>query len=194
LQRLKNNGQLPATNNIDIDPQRTAIENFLALNKLLKNKRRIAPMSSLELSFVDFSELQLVHFFWKRESLKKKLQQMVWPDYPNLEDPDRLALSDHFVSDVAKEGLTKRERGKAGYKAAIRLPSLDDIKKHLQALRKADFNPLNYSEKGYFLNGTIRTDGFRMQLLSYKVRELQAVRFKRLPKENLPARITSTVG
>ncbi|KAF9343629.1 hypothetical protein BGX26_005436, partial [Mortierella sp. AD094] len=208
LQRLKNNGQLPTTNNIDIDPQRSAIENFLALNKLLMNKRRIAPMSSHKQLFVDFSELQLVRFFWKREPLKKKLQQMAWPDYPKIKNPDQLALQDvemwlgakgpgflikHFVSDVAKEYRTKRERGKAGYKAVIRLPSLDDIKKHLEALRQ-DFNLLDYSEKGYFLSGTIRTDGFRIQLLAYKVRELQAVRFKRLPEEKLPARITSTVG
>ncbi|KAG0059630.1 hypothetical protein BGZ93_004321, partial [Podila epicladia] len=94
LQRLKSRGQLPTTDNIDIDPQRSAIENFLALNRLLKNRRRIAPMSSPKQSFVDFSELHLMHFFWNREPLKRKLQQMAWSDYPSIENPDRLTTQD----------------------------------------------------------------------------------------------------
>ena len=82
----------------------------------------------------------------------------------------------------------------------------EEIAVHIQNLRRAGFNPAEYDgsvvrEDGdmikkcrYVLRGTIRTDGHPLQLLAYKVKELQSVRFKRFPQEMLPPRLTSTVG
>ncbi|KAK3810548.1 MAG: hypothetical protein J3R72DRAFT_78820 [Linnemannia gamsii] len=42
--------------------------------------------------------------------------------------------------------------------------------------------------------GSIRTNGIRVQLLAFKMRELQDVRYRRLPENRLPPRLTSTVG
>ncbi|KAF9119758.1 hypothetical protein BG015_006238, partial [Linnemannia schmuckeri] len=46
----------------------------------------------------------------------------------------------------------------------------------------------------YVLRGSLKTDGFRIQLLAFKLRELQDVRFRRIAEDRLPSRLTSTVG
>ncbi|KAF9102878.1 hypothetical protein BGX30_009259, partial [Mortierella sp. GBA39] len=55
-------------------------------------------------------------------------------------------------------------------------------------------DPFTYAQKGYVVRGSVRTDGFRVQLLTFKLRELQAVRYRRLNDNRLPPRLTSTVG
>ncbi|KAI7829492.1 hypothetical protein BC939DRAFT_28077 [Gamsiella multidivaricata] len=72
--------------------------------------------------------------------------------------------------------------------------SLLDARNHLSAIRDPNFDPRNYSLKGYVLTGSFRTNGFRLQLSAYKLRELQAVRYRRLADAILPPRLTSTVG
>jgi hypothetical protein len=42
--------------------------------------------------------------------------------------------------------------------------------------------------------GSIRCDGFRIQVLAFKIRERQDARFMRLPEEDLPPRLTTTVA
>ena len=54
--------------------------------------------------------------------------------------------------------------------------------------------PKDYQAKGYLPRGSIRTDGFRVQILAFKIRERQDARYKRLPQEDLPNRLTSTVA
>ncbi|KAF9969701.1 hypothetical protein BGZ75_002690, partial [Mortierella antarctica] len=76
----------------------------------------------------------------------------------------------------------------------VKLLSLRQIKDHLEPLRQPDFDPANYNEKGYVLRGSVRTDGFRLQLLGFKIKELQSVRYRRLSERVLPERVTSTVG
>ena len=68
------------------------------------------------------------------------------------------------------------------------------MREHLLKLREPNFDPRAYTDKGYALYGSIRTDGFRLQLLSFKLKELNSVKYKRLPDDILPERITSTVG
>jgi len=55
-------------------------------------------------------------------------------------------------------------------------------------------DPSTYTTKGYLLQGSIRADGDFVHLLAFKLKELQCVRFKRLPEDRLPGRITSTIG
>ncbi|KAF9333304.1 hypothetical protein BG006_003811 [Podila minutissima] len=45
---------------------------------------------------------------------------------------------------------------------------------------------------GYALRGSIKTDGFKLQLLGFKLSKLNRVKFQRLPAERLPLRLTST--
>lgn len=103
-------------------------------------------------------------------------------------------LIKRLLSDVAKEGLTKRQRGKGGHKAAVKLMSLEEIKEHINNLREPNFDLRTYDTKGYILRGSIRTDGHRIHLLAFKLRELQSVRYRRFPVDVLPRQITSTTG
>ncbi|KAF9941418.1 hypothetical protein BGZ65_003517 [Modicella reniformis] len=63
-----------------------------------------------------------------------------------------------------------------------------------QQLRDEDFDPREYNERGYALRSSIRCDGFRIQLLVYKIKELNGVRCKRYPESVLPNRLTSVVA
>ncbi|KAF9360003.1 hypothetical protein BGX26_010840 [Mortierella sp. AD094] len=99
-----------------------------------------------------------------------------------------------LLADVTLENLTVRQRGKAGYRGAIKLDSIDEIKSHLRPLKEKSFDPYRYNEKGYALHGSVRTDGYKLQLLAFKLKELQYVRYRRLPETKPPPRLTSTVG
>jgi hypothetical protein len=100
-------------------------------------------------------------------------------------------LINYFVCDVAPQGLTSRQRKKAAHRAAVRLLSLSEIGAHLDDVKDGNLNPLEYElnryKRGYVLRGSIRTDGFRVQLVAFKLRELQVVRYRRLPEGHLPA-------
>ncbi|KAF9991453.1 hypothetical protein BGZ80_009116, partial [Entomortierella chlamydospora] len=98
------------------------------------------------------------------------------------------------ICDVAKEGLTVRQQGKAGHRAAIDLLSLQQLHDHVNELRQPSFDPRTYAKKGYVLRGSIRTNGNGLQLLAYKLRELQSVRYRRYKEELLPDRLLTTTG
>ncbi|KAF9130388.1 hypothetical protein BGX30_013544, partial [Mortierella sp. GBA39] len=68
------------------------------------------------------------------------------------------------------------------------------IKDNLSTIRQPAFDPRTYATKGYVLRGSIRTNGFSVQLAAFKLKELQAVWFRRLPEDRLPYRLTTTVG
>ena len=73
--------------------------------------------------------------------------------------------------------------------------TLEDARNHLEHIRGPNFDPHDYSNKGYVLTGSFRTNGLRLQLSAYKLKELQAVRYRRLPEALLPPpRLTSTIG
>ncbi|KAF9574621.1 hypothetical protein EC968_006036 [Mortierella alpina] len=209
LKTQKDKGLLPSHCQVEVDPNKSAIENFLLLNNLCVNRRRIVPMTGSKQPFMTFSEKELAHFFFQWPRLRAALQMLAWPAYPSIKEPKMIGqnaidiwlsckhpgiLIKHFLSDVAKEGLTKRQLGKAGYKGAVKFLSLPEIRDHLKPLREPNFDPANYDKKGYILRGSVRTDGFRLQLLGFKIKELQSVRYKQLPEKVLPERLTSTVG
>ncbi|KAF9984229.1 hypothetical protein BGZ65_000768 [Modicella reniformis] len=64
--------------------------------------------------------------------------------------------------------------------------SLNETKEHLNGLRRDDFDPRGYEGQGYALRTSVRCDGFRLQLLAYKLKELHSA--------ILPNRLTSTVA
>ncbi|KAF9100189.1 hypothetical protein BGX23_004017 [Mortierella sp. AD031] len=201
LKTKRDKGGLAETVEFRIREKDSSIENFVRLNKLSGNSRKISPVSSSQQPFISFSERELVAFFFKKDSLKKKLRDMMGLEYAALADVDNWIatkepgfLIKRFLADVDPQGLTSRQRGKMGYRAAIRLLSLDDIRTHLQNLEDPSFDPNNYSRKGYILRGSVRTDGFRIHLMAFKIRELQMVRYRRVSEDRLPSRLTSTVG
>jgi hypothetical protein len=73
--------------------------------------------------------------------------------------------------------------------------SLEGIREHLRPIRQPTFNPArDYTAKGYVPRGSIHSDGFRLQILAYKLNELSCIRYKRLPLKQLPLRLTSTLS
>ncbi|KAG0345993.1 hypothetical protein BGZ54_005371, partial [Gamsiella multidivaricata] len=68
------------------------------------------------------------------------------------------------------------------------------MRQHIEAIQGDSFEPSSYKERGYALRGSFRTDGFRLQRLAFKLNELNAVKYRRLPEAKLPPRITSTLG
>ncbi|KAG0294134.1 hypothetical protein BGZ96_001756 [Linnemannia gamsii] len=190
---------------LEIHQEKTAVENFLEFNRMSGNTRRIAPMSSSKDGFVSFSEREIIGLFWKRPMIKAKILELVTPVFPGclaLDDVTTIWLRDQepgfviksLLCDVALVGLTSRQRGKAGYRAAIKLMTIPEIKDHLSTIRQPDFDPGTYATKGYLLRGSIRTNGFSIQLTAFKLKELQAVRYRRFPEDRLPSRLTTTVG
>ncbi|KAF9542693.1 hypothetical protein EC957_001748 [Mortierella hygrophila] len=183
----------------------SAVENFLTLNKLVKNPRRIVPISPRVHGFLSFSERELLVLFCGRQLLQDRIR--LWADHtfstkPSIDNLKNIWLDTvepgflikSLLTDVGPKNLSARKRGKAGYRGAIKLTSMDEIRDHLRPFREGNLVPNEYGSKGYALRGSIRTDGFRLQLLSFKLKELQSVRFKRLPEVALPPRLTSTIG
>src|SRR5689334_20090057 len=69
-----------------------------------------------------------------------------------------------FICDVAPQGLTGRQRKMVGHRAAVRLLSLNEIGAHLDVVKDKNLDPSQNKERGYVLRGSIRTNGFRVQL------------------------------
>jgi len=61
---------------LGIHGELTAVENFLAFNKMTGYRRKIAPLSSAKDGFVSFSERELVTLCWKREPLKAQILEL----------------------------------------------------------------------------------------------------------------------
>ncbi|KAG0256365.1 hypothetical protein BG011_004595 [Mortierella polycephala] len=60
--------------------------------------------------------------------------------------------------------------------------------------RKIPLTPTTYKTPRYALRGSIRIDGFCLQLLAFELMELNMVGYRRLPQTALLNRVTSTVG
>ncbi|KAG0163363.1 hypothetical protein DFQ29_003149, partial [Apophysomyces sp. BC1021] len=189
---------------IQIRGDLSAIENYLTLNKMSPNPRRIIPMTSLKQPYIGFSERELAGFFFKSGgTLKQMLMELATKDgvHATVTDVQNWIgekepgfLIKQFVADIHPEGLKGRQKRKAGRRGKVKLWSLDTLKTHLQKLEEPGFLPRNYTENGYISRGTVLTDGFGLYLLAFKLKELQSVRFRRLPDDRLPLRIMSTVG
>ncbi|KAF8936350.1 hypothetical protein BGZ47_009551, partial [Haplosporangium gracile] len=222
---MKKKGIIGASVDIRIQENVSAVENFVYLNKLTKNRRRIVPFTTSQQPFVSFSEREIRAFFWRRDLLKQRLCGLALQDDTRLSSTKDLEswighkepgfIIRNFIYAIGSKGMTSRQRKKAGHRAAVKLWSLGDIRKHLKLISSPLLDVTNdrsdapedsagapsvspavlkYMERGYVLRSSIRTDGFRVQLLAFKLRELQDVRYRRWNDDRLPPRITSTVG
>ncbi|KAG0281211.1 hypothetical protein BGZ97_009305, partial [Linnemannia gamsii] len=194
-----------------IDPELPAIENYLNLNKASGGSRRIAPLSSLAACYVDFTERHLLPLFWHWPTLKEKIRRMIVEDHyfqdstivPSQVDalewlakttPGRLVTT--FISDV---GLPPDKSNK-GYRKTTTIMDIDStdgkegLREHLRSLRAEMFDPKEWHGKGYVLKGSIRTNGRLLQLLAFKLKELQSVRYRRVPEDKLPNTLVTTIG
>ncbi|KAF9179699.1 hypothetical protein BGZ51_006727, partial [Haplosporangium sp. Z 767] len=203
LQAQKVKGRLPAEFDIEIHADVSSIEDFVRLNKINKNHRRLVPMTPSKQPFISFAETDLLILFWKSNALKKKLQELIGDqnyalrdaqEWLSLQEPGLLVA--RLLTDAGRGEAHQRRKPGVGKSitAAVRTISTNETQEHLEFIRQPTFNPSIYDSKGYILRGSIRTDGFRLQLLAFKLKELKSVRYKRLPANVLPPRLTSTVG
>ncbi|KAG0352061.1 hypothetical protein BGZ54_002981 [Gamsiella multidivaricata] len=204
LQTMKAKGLVADGSCTKIDDDIPAIENFMLLNRSSKSFRRFVPLTGTEQPFVSFSERELGILFWHHSAIKGKLQEMMLVDF---EDKSTVPARDDFLewlqtkppgffitevlSNIGKNNVRK---GRRGFKDNTSTMGLTRIRAHVQHIQHPNFDPRGYSEHGYVLRGGIRTDGHRLQLVASKLKELQAVRYKRLPTEVLLPRAISTIG
>jgi hypothetical protein len=208
IRNLKKKGALPADTVDNIDPKMSPAQNFIILNRVTGCRRCLSPMSSIDSNFVNFSELELTKIFWQDPLLCRQLQEYAFPDFSSLQIPEQVSLVDvgmwigrvepgflinKFLTDIGGYDEDERKK-KNNFSKSARRMTLADIKGHLRALRQDSFDPSVYTTKGYLLRGSIKTDGFRLQVLSFKLNELNCVKYRRLPPDRLPDRITSTLG
>jgi len=184
------------------------MENFFTLNTMNKNSWKLIPVSSTERGFFIFSERELVALFWKIPSLKLRLQALAGTTFPQTPQ-DRLTLDDcmniwlpgespgavikKFIASIDPPSSNSGRKAKQ-QSYPFRSKSLVELRDHVNVLRRPGFNPQTYEEKGYVLRGSIKTDGFRLSLLAFKLRELQSVRYRRYPAHLLPSPHSSTTG
>ncbi|KAG0244699.1 hypothetical protein BGX31_008706 [Mortierella sp. GBA43] len=180
----------------EIDDGLPAIENFILLNKCNKEFRKVVPLTGIEQPFVSFGERELGILFW--------LQDLIKSDYDNEEFVPIQAHLSEWLNDGAPGtlitamlsdiGRAQPQKGRRDMKDSTSVMELDAMRNHLQHPQHPEFDPRTYNERGYVHRGSIRTDGFRLQMLMFKLRELQSVRFRRLSPDVLPPKVTSAVG
>ncbi|KAG0014587.1 hypothetical protein BGZ82_001717, partial [Podila clonocystis] len=207
IQDQKKKGLLPVSTPDHVDLDKTPAENFLILNMTSGRCWQLSPMSSLESKFILLSEDDLVRVFWKDKTLREQLQAYARPtvsvQVPSQDDVigwlknlDPGLLINKLLTDIG--GFTAEERKtKKRLSRSARQMSIDKLTTHISAVCHKDFNPTiqgSYSEKGYVLRGSIKTDGFLLHLLAFKMNELNCVKYRRLEVERLPDKLTSTLG
>ncbi|KAG9071218.1 hypothetical protein KI688_008763 [Linnemannia hyalina] len=65
----------------------------------------------------------------------------------------------------------------------------------IKLIHYSHLNPkVSYSSRGYVFRGSIKTDGYRIQLLAFKLRELSCVKYQRLREDKRPDSLISTLG
>lgn len=204
-------GQLASDQEVDLTSHEPAIQLFVQANATAGRPWRFSPLSSEEHGFMTFTEIELAAFFHKRDDLhpiltrlsgnagmqRRLTQKDLTEDWLQFEAPG--VLIERLIAPVDPRTLTGdrlrgRQKKKAGVAAAIKIVKPDRIRNHINDLRRDGFDPKTYSKTGYFLRGSIKTDGYSLQLLAYKLRELQSVKYKRYEAELLPDRLTTTTA
>ncbi|KAG0292900.1 hypothetical protein BGZ97_005482 [Linnemannia gamsii] len=201
----KKKGLLPDSAPDQVNPDKTPAENFIILNRIVGRSWRLSPMSPRGRKFVSLSEDDLVRIFWRDVTLRKQLQSYAHPTLPFFTDPTRIPQGDvvgwlknlapgelinRLLTDIGGFTEDKRRKRKNWSRSAHRM-SISDMTSHISNIRDKDFNSKDsYSSKGYALRGSIRTDGYRIQLLAFKLNELN----RQLDEDKQPDPLTSTLG
>ncbi|KAF9342058.1 hypothetical protein BGX34_008906, partial [Mortierella sp. NVP85] len=87
----KGKGEL-ANVDVEINSNLSAAENFVRLRKIDKCNHRLVPLSPVRQPFVLFSEIELVHLFWKSPIVRRKLQDMTQSTKTNPTQEDVLRM------------------------------------------------------------------------------------------------------
>ncbi|KAI7816130.1 hypothetical protein BC939DRAFT_508611 [Gamsiella multidivaricata] len=85
------------------------------------------------------------------------------PSLPAIENFSRPAgtIITKLLSNVGKSEPRKEPRS---FKDSTSMMDLAAMREHIQSLWQANFDPRNYTERSYVHQGSIRTDGFRLQI------------------------------
>ncbi|KAK3847075.1 MAG: hypothetical protein J3R72DRAFT_416918 [Linnemannia gamsii] len=199
LKFMKDKGKVRGDADTQIRQDVSAVDNFLYLNKLIGNSHRMVPITSSEQPFVMLLERELAIIFWRYKALKEKLMQLGKLENAIITSIDAFnilisgkepgILTKMFIVDIDPQGLMGRQKRKAGHRAAVKLLTLDEIRSHLNVVKKECLVPVTYAEKGYALRSAVKTRGLCIQFHAFK---LQDVRNRRLDDNRLPPRLTST--
>ncbi|KAF9129861.1 hypothetical protein BGX30_013727 [Mortierella sp. GBA39] len=117
---MKKKGTLGTTVDIQIREEISAAENFLHLNTLTNNSRKIASFTISQQPFVSFSERELAVFFWKRKPLRERLEELACQDHTQITSTNDL---DTWIS--------VKEPGTDGFRVqflAFTLRELQDVR------------------------------------------------------------------
>ncbi|KAG0041871.1 hypothetical protein BGZ83_001203 [Gryganskiella cystojenkinii] len=204
-------GQLASNQAMDLKSKEPAIQLFVRANALAGRRWRLSPLSSEEHGYMTFTESELAAFLHKRDELHPVLKELIGftdqqrrltqveltQDWLPLQTPG--LLIQQLIAPVdprASNGdrLHGRQKKNAGVAATIKIVTPEDLRMHVNSLRHPTFDPRTYEQKGYFLRGSIKTDGYNLQLLAYKVRELNSVKYKRYSTGLLPNRLLNTTS
>ncbi|KAG0219961.1 hypothetical protein BGW41_008065, partial [Actinomortierella wolfii] len=202
VEKMIMRGELPTDQAVNLSNTRPAIHLFVHANAAAGRPWRLFPLSSEEYGYVTFTEIELAAFMQKDEELHPYLrtitghtherrltqadltQDWLQPQTPGLLIQSLIAPVDPKTT--AGDRLRGRKRRKAGVAAAVRIIEPEEMRTHINTLRSDMFDPRLYQEKGYFLRGSIKTNGYQLQLLAHKVRELNSVKYRRYPTDLLP--------
>ncbi|KAF8923151.1 hypothetical protein BGZ47_004993, partial [Haplosporangium gracile] len=106
----------------------------------------------------------------------------------------------HLVTTFLTDAGLPSDKHDRGYRKVTAIMDLDGkngkegLRGHLGCLRAKTFDPKEWHDKGYILQGSIRTNGRLLQVLALKLKELQSVRYCRIPENKLPNPFVTTIG
>ncbi|KAF9536433.1 hypothetical protein EC957_010988, partial [Mortierella hygrophila] len=211
VQTMIKKKKLASDKAVDLTAKMPAIQLFVRANATAGRPRRLSPLSSEENGYMTFTEIELAAFLHKRDELHPILKKLIGctdqqrrltqveltRDWLAFQSPG--VLIQRLIAPVDprtpdNDRLRGRQKKEAGIAAAVRVVEPEELRAHINTLRGDGFDPRTYQEKGYFLCGSIKTDGHQLQLLAYKVRELSSVKFKRYKNDMLPDRLLTTTA
>ncbi|KAF9351993.1 hypothetical protein BGX26_010104 [Mortierella sp. AD094] len=211
VEKMIEKGQLAVSQAVNLKSKEPTIQLFVQVNAVAGRPWCLSPLSSAEHGYMTFTEIELAAFLHKRDELHPVLKKLIghtdqqrrltqeeltrdWLRFqtPGLLIQQLIAPVDPRASNG--ERLHGRQKKESGIAATIRLVDPEEIRAHVNNLRSVEFDPRTYNEKGYFLRGSIKTDGYSLQLLAYKVRELNSVKYRRYSADILPDRLLDTTA
>ncbi|KAG0082841.1 hypothetical protein BGZ92_011317 [Podila epicladia] len=102
-------------------------------------------------------------------------------------------ITTQFPTDVGRTE-TAESKESHGFRKTTRMMDVTSMKSHLQQFTHPDFDAHLYNGHGYILKGSIKTNGHLIQVLAFKLHELQCVWYRRLPVDKMPNPLTSSIG
>ncbi|KAF9950813.1 hypothetical protein BGZ72_007591 [Mortierella alpina] len=152
--------------NRNIDDNISASENYITLNNSTKSLRRTLLLTGIEQHFITFSELELILLLWQNEAVNQKMQKLA---LKTLRIRRSGSPNPTYYTGFRKNRQKAPRSGRRDYRDKTSLMSLEEMRWHLQRVRDPDFDSRTYTTTGYALRGSIRTDGFRVQALAFKL-------------------------